>query len=195
MTAKYRTVCERDGKKSIVSLLRLIVVVFGQRNYHSSKCMVSQRVHLSMNQGMRLHSCIAQIEFERKHGMSLCYYDYVLTSCFKQFSFSLYCTCFKLLHNEMSSVSIFELRRDKVSVSFIISFKTMSFQHSNSHTHKFNVLIPISLHCIMMQTQVTMISTKHTFDPMSNLELVVEPPCISEDSFFHCFPFYFQLLG
>ncbi|WMV41861.1 hypothetical protein MTR67_035246 [Solanum verrucosum] len=37
------------------------------RNSHSSSSMVPQGVLLSVNEGMRLHSCIAQVDFEREH--------------------------------------------------------------------------------------------------------------------------------
>ena len=38
---------------------------------HELCTMVPQEVPLSMNGGMRLHSCIAQVGFESDHGMFL----------------------------------------------------------------------------------------------------------------------------
>lgn len=45
--------------------------------------MFPQEVLLSMNGGMWLHSCIAQVGFESGHDMSLLWYDdYELNVCF-----------------------------------------------------------------------------------------------------------------
>ncbi|WMV59916.1 hypothetical protein MTR67_053301 [Solanum verrucosum] len=61
-----------------------------------------------MNGGMRLHSFISQVDFEREHGIP--------------------------------------------------------FMYSNSHTRAFNVLMPVGLHRIMMQTHVTRINIQRLVD-------------------------------
>ena len=87
---------------------------------------------------------------------------------------------------------IHELKRAKVSISFIISFKPMLFQHFNSHTRKLNVLMSVCLHRIMIQTHVTTIGTQRTLDPTSISEAVGEPHCILDNSFFIVFSFIFS---
>ena len=57
-------------------------MVVGYRNSYSINCMVPQGVLLSMNGGMRPHSCIAQVDFERKHDMS-----FIMTKNGHQFIF------------------------------------------------------------------------------------------------------------
>ena len=96
----------REG--DVVSPLRLIVVVVSQRNFHSINYMVPQGVLLCMSRGMRLHSCIAQVEFEREHDMYFMILLSLVNIIFLN-NFSLYYTCFKLLYIEMSSVQYHEL--------------------------------------------------------------------------------------
>ena len=61
-----------------------------------------------MNWDMRLHSCIAQVDFEREHGTSFMILWFWVDIIFLN-SCSLYCTFLKLLYIEMSSVKHKEL--------------------------------------------------------------------------------------
>ncbi|KAG5610017.1 hypothetical protein H5410_021298 [Solanum commersonii] len=67
---------------------------------------------------------------------------------------------------------------------FLVAINTLS---------TFNVLMPVELHLIMMQTQVTRISIQHAVHPVEHSKVIGEPPCIPEDS---VIPFRsFALLG
>ena len=55
--------------------------------------------------------------------------------------------------------------------------------------------MPVDLHRIMMQTQVTRISIRRTIDPMRNSELIGEPYFIPEDIFIFIYALSIQLLG
>lgn len=87
------------------------------------------------------------------------------------------------------------MRRAKVSVSLIISFKTMLFLHSNSHTSIFDVLIPFEFHRIIMSKQVTRTSIHRTVDLVRNVEFVGEPHSILKNSFYIVISFIFFNLG
>ena len=49
------------------------------------------------------------------------------------------------------------------------------------HTCTFNVLMPLGLHRIMMQTQVTRIRFQHAVDPVEHSKVNDEPHRIPED--------------
>lgn len=78
---------------------------------------------------------------------------------------------------------IHEFRRSKVSVSFIIISKRMLFQNFNPHTCTFDILMPVGLHCFIMQMQVTRIYIQLTIVPVSSSLSICEPPYFSEDPF------------
>ena len=153
-------------------------MVVGQRNSHSSYCIFIHRkycilytsVHLYFYIHLRL---IVSLHTHRVYSMFLN-------------SFSLYCTCFKLLYIEMSSVMLSRVDPGKF-FKFLSSLCCV--QHSNSHTRTFNVLMPVGLHLMTMQIQVPRISILHVVDPVEHSRVSGEPPCIPEDSIILCTQF------
>ncbi|WMV19775.1 hypothetical protein MTR67_013160 [Solanum verrucosum] len=57
-------------------------------------------------------------------------------------------------------------------IQFLLSLCLVLDFHS--HTYTFNVLIPVGLHRLMMQTQVIRISIQHLVDPVEHSESVVK---------------------
>ena len=101
------------------------------------------------------------------------FYTFKVDNIFSN-KFSLYCTYFlKKFVLHWNELVIHELSRAKVSVS-PDSFLAYVVQHSDSHTRTFNVLIPVCLHCVMMQTQLISINTiQHFVDQAEHSKLVV----------------------
>uniref|UniRef100_M1DXJ4 Late blight resistance protein n=1 Tax=Solanum tuberosum TaxID=4113 RepID=M1DXJ4_SOLTU len=77
-------------------------------------------------------------------------------------------------------IKILRLRKELIA-DFV---KDLILREFPSHTRTFNVLIPVGLHLITMQIQVTRISIQRFIDPVEHSESCGEPPCFPEDPFF-----------
>ena len=111
-------------------------MVFYYRNSQNNNCLVPEWVLLSANGGMRNHSCIAQVNFEREHGI---FFNYIMIMSWhhvsNSFPFSLCCNYIKLFIIKMSSIKYKEL-----SILSLVSWADMCFINSSIISLKFSIL-------------------------------------------------------